>query len=78
MQDEVPQLRRALANVGGEQYAPKLTLVVVQKRHNTRLFPDNVDRVRQNVTPGTVIDTTIVHPNYTEFYLLAHRSPQVG
>ncbi|KAE8705605.1 hypothetical protein F3Y22_tig00110419pilonHSYRG00024 [Hibiscus syriacus] len=51
----------------GEKYSPPVTFVVVQKRHNSRLFPTNHnDRSKTdksgNVLPGTVVDTKICHP----------------
>ncbi|XP_015866835.1 protein argonaute 2 [Ziziphus jujuba] len=55
-------------------YSPSITLIVAQKRHQTRLFPEN----RQdggptgNVFPGTVVDTKIVHPFEYDFYLCSH------
>ena len=46
--------------------SPPITLVIVQKRHNTRLFPmpqDQQNRDRSgNVLPGTVVDGQICHP----------------
>ncbi|GJR07869.1 argonaute 2-like protein [Tanacetum coccineum] len=54
-----------------EQYRPWITFVVAQKRHTTRLFP-NSGRDVGNVPPGTVVDTTIVHPFEFDFYLCSH------
>ncbi|KAI9030479.1 Piwi domain-containing protein [Hyaloraphidium curvatum] len=58
-------------------YSPKLTYVIVQKRHHARFFfdADNADR-RGNGLPGTVMDRTIVHPDFFEFYLLSHAGIQ--
>lgn len=52
----------------------KFTYIMVQKRHNTRFLPANAnsnDR-RQNVLPGTIVDTTITHHSLYEFYLCSH------
>ncbi|KAL3344853.1 hypothetical protein AABB24_024013 [Solanum stoloniferum] len=49
------------------KYQPAITLVVAQKRHHTRLFP-----MDGNVSPGTVVDTQIVHPSGFDFYLCSH------
>lgn len=61
------------------EISPKLTFIVVQKRHHTRVVPansrDGVGRA-QNVPPGTVIDTDIVHPKDFDFYLIAHEGIQ--
>nr|DAD43819.1 TPA_asm: hypothetical protein HUJ06_002050 [Nelumbo nucifera] len=53
---------------------PTITLVVAQKRHQTRLFPKdrNQGGPTGNVHPGTVVDTTIVHPWEFDFYLCSH------
>uniref|UniRef100_A0A0E0KHH4 Piwi domain-containing protein n=1 Tax=Oryza punctata TaxID=4537 RepID=A0A0E0KHH4_ORYPU len=58
-----------------EGYLPPVTFVVVQKRHHTRLFPENrrdmMDR-SGNILPGTVVDTNICHPSEFDFYLCSH------
>jgi len=76
---EVPELRRAFRNID-EKYRPKLTLIVVQKQHNIRIFPDNINPgarpADQNIKPGTIIDQYIVNPVFTEFYLNSHRAIQ--
>lgn len=60
-------------------YKPAVTFIVVQKRHHTRFFPGNSrisnDR-NNNVPPGTIVDTEIVHPNETQFFLVSHQSIQ--
>lgn len=50
-------------------YKPKITFVVVQKRHHARFFPvDPRDADRTgNCQPGTVVDTDIVHPFEFDF-----------
>jgi eukaryotic translation initiation factor 2C len=55
-------------------YAPAITFVVVQKRHNTRLFVENskdADR-SGNVKAGTVVDNGICHAIENDFYLMSH------
>ncbi|XP_023316533.1 protein argonaute-2 isoform X2 [Trichogramma pretiosum] len=61
--------------------SPKLTFIVVQKRHHTRFFPskpeESDDASRNcNVRAGTVVDTMITHPSHVDFYLLSHASIQ--
>ncbi|KAL2899394.1 Protein argonaute 2, partial [Bienertia sinuspersici] len=57
-----------------ENYRPTITLIVARKRHQTRLFPETPrDGGRNgNIPPGTVVDTTIVHPWEFDFYLCSH------
>ncbi|ORZ26299.1 Piwi domain-domain-containing protein [Lobosporangium transversale] len=55
-------------------YNPKITFVVVQKRHHARFFPmkrEDGDR-GGNCKPGLVVDTDIVHPFEFDFYLQSH------
>jgi eukaryotic translation initiation factor 2C len=57
----------------GLRYEPKITFIVVQKRHHTRLFCDQENSDRNgNAFPGTVIDSGIVNPDTFEFYMYSH------
>ncbi|GER31816.1 argonaute family protein [Striga asiatica] len=68
LEDELSQIREACAAVRGG-YGPRITFVVVQKRHHTRLFPGN----DENVPPGTVVDSEVVGPaGGFDFYLCSH------
>ncbi|KAF8733891.1 hypothetical protein HU200_014744 [Digitaria exilis] len=73
---EMDAIRKACASLE-EGYLPRVTFVVVQKRHHTRLFPEN-HRARDqtdksgNILPGTVVDTKICHPSEFDFYLCSH------
>nr|KJB35165.1 hypothetical protein B456_006G103000 [Gossypium raimondii] len=57
-----------------EGYMPRVTFVVVQKRHHTRLFPTDRNKTdgSGNILPGTVVDTSICHPTEFDFYLNSH------
>lgn len=58
----------------------EVTCMVVQKRHHVRLFPTNpyeTDDKKGNVRAGTIVDTTITHPDHIDFYLVSHASIQV-
>ena len=59
-------------------YTPKITFVIVQKRHHARLFVENsMDGDRSgNVKPGTVVDNVITHPAQFDFYLVSHAGIQ--
>ncbi|EAY91417.1 hypothetical protein OsI_13041 [Oryza sativa Indica Group] len=71
---EMDAIRKACASLQ-EGYLPPVTFIVVQKRHHTRLFPENrrdmMDR-SGNILPGTVVDTMICHPSEFDFYLCSH------
>lgn len=66
LNEELVDLAKAIYN---DHYRPAITLVVAQKRHHTRLFPEGGPA---NVPPGTVVDTIIVHPSDFDFYLCSH------
>ncbi|KAF4390840.1 hypothetical protein G4B88_015730 [Cannabis sativa] len=77
---EMDAIRKACSSLE-EGYLPRVTFVVVQKRHHTRLFPadynnrDSMDR-SGNIQPGTVVDTQICHPTEFDFYLNSHAGIQ--
>ncbi|KAG0050114.1 Protein argonaute 12, partial [Gryganskiella cystojenkinii] len=73
MQTEVPALKEAF-KILERGYNPKLTFVVVQKRHHARFFPKRRDEADRsgNCQPGTVVDSGIVHPFEFDFYLQSH------
>ncbi|KAE9013258.1 Protein argonaute-2 [Phytophthora rubi] len=59
-------------------YMPPITFVIVQKRHNTRLFPSNRNEADRsgNVKAGTVVESGICHPIENDFYLMSHAGLQ--
>lgn len=68
--EELFDLKKAIYD---DEYKPSITLIVAQKRHQTRLFPVNASGgVSGNVPPGTVVDSKIVHPFDFDFYLCSH------
>ncbi|PIN22710.1 Translation initiation factor 2C (eIF-2C) [Handroanthus impetiginosus] len=71
LNEELSDLKSAVCS---NTYQPKITLVVAQKRHQTRLFLENMadGGATGNVPPGTVVDTKIVHPFELDFYLCSH------
>ncbi|KAJ0112816.1 hypothetical protein Patl1_01934 [Pistacia atlantica] len=65
---ELEQIIKAYQHLG-ETDVPKFTVIVAQKNHHTKLFQASGP---ENVPPGTVVDTTIVHPTNYDFYMCAH------
>ncbi|CAH9111873.1 unnamed protein product [Cuscuta epithymum] len=65
---EVDQMIKAYKHLG-EVDVPKFTVIVAQKNHHTRLFQAGAP---ENVPPGIVVDTKIVHPRCYDFYMCAH------
>jgi eukaryotic translation initiation factor 2C len=54
---------------------PKITLLVVGKRHHARFYPKSPAVPGQNTPSGLVVDTVVVNPTYADFYLQSHDSP---
>ncbi|KAH9303923.1 hypothetical protein KI387_008327, partial [Taxus chinensis] len=53
-------------------YRPKVTLIIAQKNHHTKLFQANSNG---NVQPGTIVDTHICHPRNYDFFLCPQNGP---
>ena len=75
--EEIAALQKACRELEGG-YQPKITFIVVQKRHHTRFFPkDGKDAGKgKNVPPGTIVDREITHPTQHDFYLCSHAAIQ--
>ncbi|XWS28642.1 hypothetical protein CRYUN_Cryun25bG0088500 [Craigia yunnanensis] len=76
---EVDAIRKACASLQ-EGYMPRVTFIVVQNRHHTRLFPTDRNQTDRsgNVQAGTVVDTSICHPTDFDFYLNSHAGIQIS
>ncbi|GFP87540.1 protein argonaute 5 [Phtheirospermum japonicum] len=69
---ELDVIRKACKSLS-ETYLPRITFLVVQNRHHTRLFPaDPHNHNNGNISPGTVVDSQICHPSEFDFYLCSH------
>ncbi len=58
-----------------DSYKPKITYVVVQKRHHTRFFCAKGTRPvgrGENIAPGTTVDTVVTHPTDFDYYQCSH------
>ncbi|KAJ6527862.1 Piwi domain-containing protein [Mycena vulgaris] len=62
--EELPQIKAAFNTL---RPRPKITLVVVVKRHHFRFFDQD-----RNCVAGTVVDRDVVHPTGFDFYLQSH------
>ncbi|AQK93645.1 Protein argonaute 1 [Zea mays] len=75
LEQEIHEIEKAWTTLYNEK--PKITFVVVQKRHHTRLFP-NKPKDRQyadksgNIRAGTIVDNNICHPTEFDFFLCGH------
>jgi eukaryotic translation initiation factor 2C len=76
---EVPAIRSACWNTCKTK--PKITYVIVTKRHHTRFFGGKATRDadldrKGNMVAGTVIDSGLTSTNLWEFYLNSHAGIQ--
>ncbi|KAJ6029801.1 hypothetical protein N7499_012209 [Penicillium canescens] len=56
---------------------PRLAIIVVGKRHNTRFYPTTEqDSNRDNPIPGTVVDRGVSEARHWDFFLQAHSTLQ--
>ncbi|KAI5793057.1 Piwi domain-containing protein [Geopyxis carbonaria] len=76
LDQELPKLRAACSKVPMKQpYRPKISIIIVGKRHHTRFYPtseDAMDRKTGNPQPGTVVDRGVTAVYDFDFYLQAH------
>ncbi|XP_061116607.1 piwi-like protein 1 [Conger conger] len=66
---EVPQIMDSIKALG-QDYAPKLSVVVVKKRISSRFFA-RIDGKLANPPPGTVIDTEVTRPEWYDFFIIS-------
>ena len=64
-----------------KSYRPRITFVVLQKRHHTRLFSENGKEASgkaPTVSPETTVDSGITHPYEFDFSVCSHDKSQVN
>jgi eukaryotic translation initiation factor 2C len=64
---------------GAEAKHPKISIVMVGKRHHTRFYPtkiEDTDGRTGNPQPGTVVDRGVTGEKLFDFFLLAHQGLQ--
>ncbi|XP_071338262.1 piwi-like protein 2 isoform X2 [Trachinotus anak] len=72
-QYEIPQLIKCFDTF--PSYEPKLVFIVVQKRISTTLYSWASNNIG-TPPPGTVLDHTLTHKDWVDFYLMAHQIRQ--
>jgi eukaryotic translation initiation factor 2C len=83
LDQELPKIKKAWNEAKSEMRAtntgppadfePYLIMVIVTKRHHTRLYPQQA-KDETNLQSGTLVDSTIISPRFEEFYLQSHHS----
>jgi eukaryotic translation initiation factor 2C len=74
--DEVPAIKTAWSKVWPTETTDvKVTAIVVVKRHHRRLFPlKEAAHKKGNCKAGTLVDSGIVSPFFSEFFLQSHHA----
>lgn len=74
---EVPQFVDCFQHIAPD-YRPKLTMVICQKRINTRIFSSLNAEAKgfENAAPGTIVDHTITRRNWYDFFLVSQHVQQ--
>lgn len=77
LEQELPSIREAChAKDSPKASAPRLTIVVSVKRHQTCFFPTSREAMSDsgNVRNGTVVDRGVTQARYWNFFLTAHHA----
>jgi len=71
LEQELPLLKKACQDL---RIDPRITVIVVGKRHHVRFFPQSEREADKsgNCPAGTVVDREIAHPTEFDFYLQSH------
>ncbi|KAF3067138.1 Protein argonaute 1B [Daldinia childiae] len=70
IKEELPKLKEACKKLYTPAHMPKITIVVVGKRHHTRFY---AGMHKGNPTPGTVVDRGVTEAVNWDFFLQSHR-----
>ncbi|KAF2036490.1 Piwi-domain-containing protein [Setomelanomma holmii] len=80
LESEYPAFKKAFDKLyGDEKKHPKISIVVVGKRHHTRFYPskeEDTDGKTGNPQPGTIVDRHVTGEKLFDFFLLAHQGLQ--
>lgn len=78
LDQELPKLRDACkALYPAKSPQPKMTIIIVGKRHHTRCYPTNAanaDERAANTKNGTIVDRGVTETRVWDFFLQAHSS----
>lgn len=80
LREESPAIDAAIRRIYPAKGAkPKVSIIVVGKRHHTRFFPtkkEEADQRSGNCVNGTVVDRGVTSERFWDFYLQAHTGIQ--
>ena len=74
LSEELPAFQKAFEKLYGKKPHPKISIIIVGKRHHTRFYPTSTDDcdVKGNPKNGTVVDRGITMERGWDFFLQAH------
>lgn len=76
LSQEVPVIKQVIMQGSGEKNPPRVCVVIANKRHHIRAFPDPKDKAAAdrngNPVPGTLIERDITSPHDWDFLLYPH------
>ncbi|KAJ5217111.1 hypothetical protein N7468_010119 [Penicillium chermesinum] len=73
LNQELPEIRNAIRENYGDQQLPRISLILVTKRHHVRFYPtrqSDCDRTN-NPKNGAIVDRVVTRPALWDFYLQA-------
>jgi eukaryotic translation initiation factor 2C len=80
LEKEYPSFVKAFEKLyGAKSQQPKISIIVVGKRHHTRFYPtkaEDADDKTGNPKPGTIVDRGVTGEKLFDFFLLAHQGLQ--
>ncbi len=77
IKQEVADMKALFAELSPGKEKAKFTVVIAEKRHHIRFFPNGQQEDRNgNPVPGTLVDRDITHPFEYDFYLCSHAAIQ--
>ncbi|KAF2003697.1 Piwi-domain-containing protein [Amniculicola lignicola CBS 123094] len=80
LEQEYPSFVKAFEKLyGAKGKHPKISIIIVGKRHHTRFYPtkaEDADQKTGNPQPGTVVDRGVTGEKLFDFFLLAHQGLQ--
>ena len=79
LDEESPQIQKAIGRVyPANAIKPKVSIIIVGKRHHTRFYPTREDEADRSGNPknGTVVDRGVTGERQWDFFLQAHMGLQ--
>ncbi|KUL90632.1 hypothetical protein ZTR_00121 [Talaromyces verruculosus] len=76
LEQEIPIIKEVICRGSGEKTAPKITVVIANKRHHIRAAPQPNDKAAAdkngNALPGTLIERDVTSPHDWDFLMISH------